>query len=300
MNPGEFPISLWPGVPIDPPPVRRGHATVTEAGWLIWGPPQMAESVSGPYRRVGNTARWEGGLLDPEVVIRELLTVDTRDQTAVIEFANRFGQIDKGHPDVDDYPPKDEQFMKHHDELVHRIHEETKQTTIILELTHWLDVAEYLYVAQCLAMHFVAFHDGDYLGGAWRADPDPDAYPDDWYWKEFVRGLNLGLAAAPPRAEYLMKNPEGSDHALIGRQPMVDLYSALCIQLYNLILEGGELKTCANETCRFGGRFINQRGTAKHGQHRSIGVKYCTNACARIQGTRDNRRRKRAEAKEEQ
>jgi hypothetical protein len=68
------------------------------------------------------------------------------------------------------------------------------------------------------------------------------------------------------------------------------VYSVACLQLYNLMANQVPVRVCANETC--GRRFSQQIGTAKYGQYRKFGVKYCSNACGKAQNERERRRRK--------
>lgn len=70
------------------------------------------------------------------------------------------------------------------------------------------------------------------------------------------------------------------------------LFSVLCLELFNHIVEEATYKRCANETC--GRYFVRQRGRSQHGQHRTRGVKYCSAECARMQASRQYRRRKAA------
>ncbi|MEU6746691.1 hypothetical protein ABZ914_10755 [Spirillospora sp. NPDC046719] len=70
----------------------------------------------------------------------------------------------------------------------------------------------------------------------------------------------------------------------------VSVYAVACLQLYNLMVNKVPVRVCANETC--GRRFSQQIGTAKYGQHRKSGVKYCSNACGKAQNERERRRRK--------
>lgn len=69
------------------------------------------------------------------------------------------------------------------------------------------------------------------------------------------------------------------------------LYSICCLELYNHIVERLPYRQCANETCQR--LFVRQSGRAKLGQHRTLGVKYCSHECARAQAQREHRRRKR-------
>jgi len=69
------------------------------------------------------------------------------------------------------------------------------------------------------------------------------------------------------------------------------LETALAIQIFNHVASGSVYHTCANET--HGGLFVHQQGRAEAGQYRSVGVKYCSRACAAAQASRASRRRKR-------
>jgi hypothetical protein len=66
-------------------------------------------------------------------------------------------------------------------------------------------------------------------------------------------------------------------------------YFICCLELYNHIAADASLHRCANEHCQ--NLFVHQEGGAKHGQHRSVGVKYCSLSCARAQAQREYRRR---------
>ena len=69
------------------------------------------------------------------------------------------------------------------------------------------------------------------------------------------------------------------------------LASALMVQLHNLMVDGLQIRRCANETC--GRPFTRQRGRVLKGQYRNTGVIYCDAACAKAQMQREYRRRKR-------
>ena len=99
---------------------------------------------------------------------------------------------------------------------------------------------------------------------------------------ELATWLNVGLA--PFQVHTLV----GRDAAKYG-VPFPSLFSVACLQLANHIAENARYSRCANETC--GRLFVRQRGRAKHNQHRTTGVDFCSRHCAWAQGQREWRRR---------
>lgn len=77
------------------------------------------------------------------------------------------------------------------------------------------------------------------------------------------------------------------------------LFEIICIEVFNHIAENARYRPCANDNCQR--LFVRQQGRAKHGQHRMSGTlpKYCSPSCARAQGKRDSRRRRRNEPAKE-
>jgi hypothetical protein len=70
---------------------------------------------------------------------------------------------------------------------------------------------------------------------------------------DFATALTYGLKPFHARAEF-----RPADDAYSFEAPHPDLYSAMCLQLFNLIVEDLPVRTCANETC--GRRFVRQVG----------------------------------------
>jgi hypothetical protein len=69
----------------------------------------------------------------------------------------------------------------------------------------------------------------------------------------------------------------------------VGTWHVRCLELFNHIVEAAPYKTCANESCER--LFVRHEGRARHSQHRTRGVKYCSAGCARAQAQREYRRR---------
>ena len=73
------------------------------------------------------------------------------------------------------------------------------------------------------------------------------------------------------------------------------LENVLALQMFNHIAEGD-----VYHLCEFDNRlFVHQRGRAESGQHRSVGVKFCSTQCAQSQASRDYRRRKKLATEED-
>jgi hypothetical protein len=69
------------------------------------------------------------------------------------------------------------------------------------------------------------------------------------------------------------------------------LYAICALELFNHIVDNAEYHVCANENCRR--TFVYQHGRSEKGQRRTVGVLYCTPACARATAQREYRRRMR-------
>lgn len=73
----------------------------------------------------------------------------------------------------------------------------------------------------------------------------------------------------------------------------VSLESAVCLQMFNHLAESATYRACQLDTCST--VFVRQVGRSQYGQHRRVGVQYCSPACARLAATRRSRDKKRAE-----
>lgn len=123
----------------------------------------------------------------------------------------------------------------------------------------------------------------------WHAHQVGDVGPNDKLdYFRFVELIGNRLTAFAPGVEVFF--PDGD---FISEAP--NLTAALCLQLWNDMCEGATFRRCANEPCRR--MFYRQLGRAKAGQYRTVGVKYCTDACASAASSRAARQRKKDEAR---
>ena len=104
---------------------------------------------------------------------------------------------------------------------------------------------------------------------------------EDIHWATFTHRLNEGLE--PYHAHTAIKD-WGAGSVL--------LYSAACLQVFNLVVGECDAVRCENETC--GRTFVHQQGGSRFGQHRTKGLRYCSVACGSAQAARQYRRRKAA------
>ena len=122
------------------------------------------------------------------------------------------------------------------------------------------------------------------------------------YWDAFVTALNMGLQ--PFFATAVLRSPAEPPEEFDITEFGIDLYSAACQQIFNLMIEDCPPLHCENQTCNHD--FVRQLGPggvkqgAKHGQHRMKGVRrFCSPACARAETQRTYRRKRRAREEKE-
>lgn len=264
-----FHITPWPGVPVPVPPVARVALTGAKPrGWL--------------FVRT-SSLRWEP--IPDELFLRGLLDLGLDDRS-IVRFLDDHGMIAVGglerlfgadHEPVPDKPPG--------------------------AACHLEDARYLLRTARALVRHWLAYLDGSDPLQAWvqediglhLSSKSRSITAENAAWSAFVDTLNRALAPFHPRVEVPRRRGLSRSEVLglTAGAPMPGLYSALCLQLLNFITEGLPARQCANETC--GRLFVRQLGGARHGQHRTQGVRFCTPACAKAQAMRELRRRQRKE-----
>lgn len=210
------------------------------------------------------------GPLPSELVIRELLELDTADPDSVLAFINRYGMVDLAQ--------------------AHEVEWELDAARAPLA-----ELQNSLTILQLLARHFVTDALGGDLTELWnnttRSHGDETGFysvEDDvqcqQLFNQWFREM-LRHAHAHPDVHFVTSDLESQ-----WGYPEHDLIDALTLQLCALLHAKLPVCTCAFEGCRR--PFLRQRDTAEQGQYRKTGVKYCTRLCAKAQAQRENRRRK--------
>lgn len=250
-----FRPTVWPGGRITPEQAIHRTADVMPGGTVEYFPP-------GELRE-----------LPEELVLRELLGLDVDNDEDLLAFVNDFGMIARR---------CDDQYSS-----TAGAHRYVPADAAGIEHLRW-----WIRTAQILSRHWIASMDGDSVTDVWASQPVWNtglvaSSNDAWY--EFTRWINIGLAAYQVRVE--IEVGLGRRVITVGPPPP-DLYSAICLQLANLIEVAPSIRRCASETCTTA--FVHQRGTAAYGQYRSDS-RYCSRQCAKNQAERERRRRRRKE-----
>jgi hypothetical protein len=261
-----FPITPWPGK-LAPVPVQRWAVVVGENGGLDWA------------------AQLEPEELPEEWVLRQLADADLEDDTAVAALLRQYGTVPWPFYDPATVPARRrlaEPPRQQRDGWWERRSDGT------LEDARW-----WLKTARALAGTWREASLGGDPASAWAAEGFPIQAGSDC-WPQFTVALNVGLRAFRARVEYPAPLPRGGELTL--GIPQVGLYSAACLQVFNL-LTGPPARRCESATC--GRIFVHQVGGAQYRQHRSGGLRFCSPSCAKNETQRTYRRRK-AAGKEQQ
>lgn len=298
----QFRITPWPAepLPLPPPEAMFGEVFVTaedDEGWEVDGP---------QGRPFGET-------------YLELYALDLDDLAAIKGFVQRWGPLGVRHPVwARDFDHGYMGFPRA--SCFHLVTEELAATS---DPDPFVETEnDFRLGAWCLADLTTAWRilSGD-LGAAeatwltpcWSNSTEPIDAPESWQQAatpEIVLSAGMSEALRPfaPTVNFSVEghgvvDPRTYNRTMEERAPYfpdpsapgayggeLPLFSICCLELFNHIAEGASYRTCANETCdRF---FVRQLGRAEHGQHRSIGVKYCSPECKQMQVQREYRRRK--------
>lgn len=140
----------------------------------------------------------------------------------------------------------------------------------------------HLELLRALIAHVKAYQRKRPLAKAWGAVSffrPPENATEAWW--DFENVMN---AALRPFSVHVMT----TKRVQFGDAP---LYSIAALQIFNVLVEGLPVLTCANERCRRD--FQRQLGRAAKGQYRTSGVMFCSHQCADAQRQRDRRRQQR-------
>lgn len=262
-EPVQFPLTLWPTGPVEPPDVVRPSAAleIDDQGWIRGSIEQPADRRPATF----------------ELVLRHVVPVDLSDSGAVLRLLDRHGVIDARQSVMARDARRPDDGLCHIDEAVRQ-----------------------LRVARALARTWIAHVDDEPLEDAWietgldlASQRDRHGRVDESaIWSRFATELNAGIAAYTMTVSADIAYAYDDDIAVIShRRPAVDLFSSACIELFNYIANGSIARRCANDRC--GRDFVHQEGGAIAGQYRSKGVSYCSPKCREAHGQRERRRMKR-------
>ncbi len=266
-----FPVTLWPASVLAPVPVAR------------WSPLVLDHDGK-------RELEWRGPLepkeLPAEWVLRQLADTDLDDDDAVLELLGEYGVITWPYFDPTSIPPARYPLLAHlPGEDDHGDWWEHRDGATVEDARWWLKTARAL-----AGLWREAALDGD-PANAWLTEGFHPGLGDKGVcWAQFTLALNLGLK--PYRAHAELTTEPGVTYG----QPRAGLYSAACLQVFNLIVEEATARRCENATC--GRVFVHQLGGSIYGQHRTKGLRFCSPTCARAETQRQYRRRRKTRSTE--
>ena len=281
-----FRPTLWPGVTVPVPPLSPVAEIEVDGDWITWSP------IANARQRLGSAKHQVQ--LPEDFYLRELRELSAEDLSGVAEIFRSYGLLYD--LNLDDFPVHDylpEDFQPYLD----KAEQQPPSASVFRIGVHRDIVALYLDTAQEAITTWLACKrergleelvapslESDYESLAAELAGD-GALPTREEVRDVLiasRLLTLDSVVSAALSAYSI--------GLKGlEQRRTSVYSACFLQMYNHMVEGAHARQCANETCRR--LFVRQRGRAAYGQHRTHGVLYCSNTCARAQAARQHRRK---------
>jgi len=286
---GLFDFKLWPGSPLPIPQVMSVSEVQIDHGCVF--------SYEEPDYQ---------NHFPEEFILREALDLDPKNLERAAHFYKHYGELFA--PNLKELPIPDTPELRVKAQMIGL---ERKIKLAGLEV-----VGDQFFTGLEIELHFEAMR---FLAETWIAIKTPgglEALAEREFTSEYVKAkreeilkttyegfLDEVMGSEEVMLEIFWRERRARfvgflDAALSKFHVGVDLlqerrasvYSVACLQLYNLMANHVPVRVCANETC--GRPFSQQIGTAKYGQYRKSGVKYCSKACGKAQNERERRRRK--------
>ena len=301
----QFRITAWPGLRLPQPPLLTSGEFRIESGVLVPEPTRQPSART--VRSLSELATDD--LAGVGEIYLELARISLEDEEAILGFVNRFrtlGVRHAGFAAFADFPGFEEVVRPDLLAAWPAQHE-----SLGLELSESLE--DFRFGARCVRdlVRAVQIVRGGESVDAWESLPvghswlDPSvlaayeehgmtASPEEEASAALARLVTPALREFQPKLlpfELGMSREEQLLPILL-----LPLYSICCLELYNHFVDEASYKRCANESC--GKLFVRQHGRATAGQHRSLGVMYCSPSCAKAQAQREYRRRVKAQSKE--
>lgn len=274
--------SVWPSQKVEVPPVwvypvrRVGES-------FVYDPEEAFIDERGlGWDKLGHSVQ-----VPDELYLREVLALDLTDEDALLKFVEDYGPLGY-EPEKSCLP----YLIPDHvlDELKIGLHYDTEidvlRQSVASVQAHLRSIrdAVRLYQVQTAQMTLEELKEKWELGEL-GVDCPTDGPAVDSMLAVIV---NQGLMPFQVGIRLVSSDAEPWEMGLTAP----DIYSCLCLQLFNHIAEEAIYLTCHNERCRR--LFVRQQGRSEKGRHRTTGVMYCSDYCARAQGQRELRKRKAA------
>jgi hypothetical protein len=245
---------VWPATPLEPVPVQRRVVEINDDGTLAWG--RLLEPRELP-------AEW---------VLRQLVKADLDNDGEIIAMMEELGPVMEGFPAPGRIPYERRSVLGWRDPKIEDVRWALRALRALVGV--WREATFDRPVAAAWAAE----------GFVNTAEEAEDVEAAAWW--HFAGALNTGLKPFQSRVEYVLDI--GGREVPFG-YPSIDLYSAACRQIFNLLAENDTARLCENETCSV--VFVHQLGGSQYGQYHKTGLRFCSPACARMETQRQYRRR---------